>query len=275
MPRCVCSRRGHRDEGRTRMDTPQRHRDTELERNQHHQRPNHRVRHRSASHPPVGSVRSHLQVGAGDRIRCAGLSYAREVSVPAIYKGRLLGSYRLDFVVNDRVVVEVKSVERMNPIFETQVITYLGLTKQKARPSHQLQLVPSKRRNSANHSLTEAVVFSLCLRVSVSLWLFERYARDILASYTHAESRNRRTAQRRQVHLFNAITRTRNAEAANYPFCTIDPNVGIVIGAGRAARRAAADREDQRRDSGGDRVRRHRRPGQGREHRVKGSATSS
>jgi GTP-binding protein YchF len=28
--------------------------------------------------------------------------------------------------------------------------------------------------------------------------------------------------------LFNAITRTRNAEAANYPFCTIDPNVGTV-----------------------------------------------
>jgi GTP-binding protein YchF len=28
--------------------------------------------------------------------------------------------------------------------------------------------------------------------------------------------------------LFNAITRTRKADAANYPFCTIDPNVGIV-----------------------------------------------
>ena len=28
--------------------------------------------------------------------------------------------------------------------------------------------------------------------------------------------------------LFNAITRTRKAEAANYPFCTIDPNVGMV-----------------------------------------------
>ena len=28
--------------------------------------------------------------------------------------------------------------------------------------------------------------------------------------------------------LFNAVTRTRNAEAANYPFCTIDPNIGIV-----------------------------------------------
>src|SRR5205814_3533217 len=29
--------------------------------------------------------------------------------------------------------------------------------------------------------------------------------------------------------LFNAVTRTRKAEAANYPFCTIDPNLGVVI----------------------------------------------
>ena len=28
--------------------------------------------------------------------------------------------------------------------------------------------------------------------------------------------------------LFNAVTRTRKAESANYPFCTIEPNVGIV-----------------------------------------------
>src|SRR5258708_13304564 len=28
--------------------------------------------------------------------------------------------------------------------------------------------------------------------------------------------------------LFNAVTRTRKAEAANYPFCTINPNVGVV-----------------------------------------------
>src|SRR5258708_7898200 len=29
--------------------------------------------------------------------------------------------------------------------------------------------------------------------------------------------------------LFNAVTRTRKAQAANFPFCTIEPNVGIVI----------------------------------------------
>ena len=28
--------------------------------------------------------------------------------------------------------------------------------------------------------------------------------------------------------LFNAVTRTRKAQAANYPFCTIEPNVGMV-----------------------------------------------
>ena len=29
--------------------------------------------------------------------------------------------------------------------------------------------------------------------------------------------------------LFNAITSTKNAEAANYPFCTIEPNTGVVM----------------------------------------------
>ena len=67
----------------------------------------------------------------GIEFDAAGLSYAREVSVPALYKGRLLGSYRLDFIVEDSLVVEVKSVERMNAIFETQVITYLGLTRKR------------------------------------------------------------------------------------------------------------------------------------------------
>jgi GxxExxY protein len=60
-----------------------------------------------------------------------GLSYKRKVSVPATYKGQLLGSYRIDFVVETLVIVEVKSVERMNPVFEAQVITYLGITKKR------------------------------------------------------------------------------------------------------------------------------------------------
>jgi ribosome-binding ATPase YchF (GTP1/OBG family) len=60
--------------------------------------------------------------------------------------------------------------------------------------------------------------------------------------------------------LFNALTRTRKAEAANYPFCTIDPNVGVVVvpdeRALRAARRSPKPASCPRRH----RVRRHRRP---------------
>jgi GxxExxY protein len=55
----------------------------------------------------------------------AGLQYRREVRVPAIYKGQLLGEYRIDFIVEDSVIVEIKSVEHMHPVFETHVQTYL------------------------------------------------------------------------------------------------------------------------------------------------------
>jgi GxxExxY protein len=74
------------------------------------------------------AVRGRLSLCAGDRVRCGRFVLRTRGSVPATYKGQLLGSYRIDFVVEDLVIVEVKSVERMNPVFETQVITYLGMT---------------------------------------------------------------------------------------------------------------------------------------------------
>ena len=63
--------------------------------------------------------------------------------------------------------------------------------------------------------------------------------------------------------VFNALTAGK-AEAANYPFCTIDPNVGVVPVPGRAPRadrEAHQDAEGHPRDR---RDRRHRRPRQGR-----------
>ena len=58
---------------------------------------------------------------------CA-VQYARQVRLPVYYKGRPLGECRVDLVVNDLVLVEIKSVERLNPIFEAQLLTYLRLT---------------------------------------------------------------------------------------------------------------------------------------------------
>jgi len=57
-----------------------------------------------------------------------GLCYASQVDLPVTYKGRQLDcGYRLDLLVANAVVVEVKAVERLLPIHEAQVLTYLRL----------------------------------------------------------------------------------------------------------------------------------------------------
>jgi GxxExxY protein len=58
----------------------------------------------------------------------ATIGYARQTPIPAYYKGHLLGQYRVDLIVQDSVLVEIKSVERPVPIFEAQLLTYLRLT---------------------------------------------------------------------------------------------------------------------------------------------------
>ena len=57
-----------------------------------------------------------------------GLNYQRQVGVPLNYKGRAIGEYRIDLLVEGAVVVEIKSVERHDPVFEAQVLTYLRVT---------------------------------------------------------------------------------------------------------------------------------------------------
>ncbi len=60
-----------------------------------------------------------------------GLQYQRQVPIPLTYKGEQIGDYRIDLVVEDAVVVEIKSVERHDPFFEAQVLTYLRITGKK------------------------------------------------------------------------------------------------------------------------------------------------
>ena len=58
-----------------------------------------------------------------------GLKVVRQAIVPVLYRGkRLEGGLRLDILVNDVVIIEVKAVERMDPLFKAQLYTYLKLT---------------------------------------------------------------------------------------------------------------------------------------------------
>ena len=58
-----------------------------------------------------------------------GLPFERQVTVPINYKGKDLGSNLiLDLLVNDLIIVELKAVEQMIPVFKAQLLSYLKLT---------------------------------------------------------------------------------------------------------------------------------------------------
>jgi GxxExxY protein len=58
-----------------------------------------------------------------------GLAVDRERALPLLYKGtRVDAGYRVDLVVDGRVLVEIKAVDRLAPIHTAQVITYLRLS---------------------------------------------------------------------------------------------------------------------------------------------------
>jgi len=67
-----------------------------------------------------------------------GLRFARQRSLPVDYKGLHLDcGYRLDIVVDERILIELKTVERLLPIHEAQVVTYLRLARLPVGPAGQ------------------------------------------------------------------------------------------------------------------------------------------
>ena len=57
-----------------------------------------------------------------------GLSVERQLEVPILYKGNELKTpLRLDLLIENQIIVELKSVEEMKPVFAKQLLTYLRL----------------------------------------------------------------------------------------------------------------------------------------------------
>ena len=90
-----------------------------------------------------GAIEVHKALGPGllesayeeclcHELHLRGLNFHRQVALPVEYKGMQLDcGYRLDLVVEDAVVVELKAVERLLPIHEAQLLTYLRLNGSK------------------------------------------------------------------------------------------------------------------------------------------------
>jgi GxxExxY protein len=75
-----------------------------------------------------GLLESAYEQCLAHELSIASISFERQVPVPVIYKSLPLDcGYRLDFLVERTVVVELKAVEALQPIHQAQVLTYLKL----------------------------------------------------------------------------------------------------------------------------------------------------
>ena len=75
-----------------------------------------------------GLLESYYENALKHELQTRGLKVQTQKLVPVIYKGVEVGEpYRLDMLVEDKVVVECKATEKNNPIFAAQVNTYLHL----------------------------------------------------------------------------------------------------------------------------------------------------
>ena len=65
-----------------------------------------------------------------DELSARGRSWSREVDVPLVLaSGETVAAYRADFIVEGRVLVEIKSVTSLMPVHVAQVVTYLRLAR--------------------------------------------------------------------------------------------------------------------------------------------------
>jgi GxxExxY protein len=79
-----------------------------------------------------GLLESVYEAALSNEPRERGFIVHQQQELTVIYKGRELpGGFRMDLLVNELVVVEIKSVEKLMPIHEAQVLTYLKLSGKK------------------------------------------------------------------------------------------------------------------------------------------------
>ncbi|HEY2496758.1 MAG TPA: GxxExxY protein [Candidatus Angelobacter sp.] len=65
-------------------------------------------------------------------LRKSGFNVRSQVELPVIYDGiRVDLGYRIDLIVNDVVIVELKCIERIAPIHEAQILSYLKLSRKR------------------------------------------------------------------------------------------------------------------------------------------------
>jgi len=76
-----------------------------------------------------GLLEKVYEVCMAHELRKAGFEVIRQVDIPIVYDGiQFNEGLRLDLLINDLVIAELKAVELVNPVWEAQIISHLKLT---------------------------------------------------------------------------------------------------------------------------------------------------
>jgi GxxExxY protein len=79
-----------------------------------------------------GLLESVYEVALSHELKIIGLEVQNQVGIPFVYSEiRFDLGFRLDIIVNDKVIVEIKSVETLQDVHHKQLLTYLKLTNKK------------------------------------------------------------------------------------------------------------------------------------------------
>jgi GxxExxY protein len=62
-------------------------------------------------------------------LKASAIDFKRQVGIPLYYKGELISEHRPDLIVADRIVVEIKSIARFDPIHTAVMLTYLRVAQ--------------------------------------------------------------------------------------------------------------------------------------------------
>ena len=76
----------------------------------------------------AGLDEASYQAALNIEFRLRNIEFQDQVWIDVVYKCEIVGKRRLDFIVGGRLVVEIKSVQELIPLFTAQLYTYLKLT---------------------------------------------------------------------------------------------------------------------------------------------------
>jgi len=77
-----------------------------------------------------GLLESSYEICLAHELSMAGITVERQKALPISYKGiQLDAGYRIDLLVENQLILELKSAAEMSPVFEAQILTYMRLSQ--------------------------------------------------------------------------------------------------------------------------------------------------